>query len=871
VGAASSATSAAHRKGHADPHERARALHTAAVAAGRYGHAARAIRTLRKGLDLLDRECADRTDCRLLTAELLLSLAVNEAEVHGVDRGREVLGEAREVLRELDEPALQLRMHNNHALMATRAGDLTAAGDESERALTLLAHASPHDRVYTLLNSGNIRLYRGELPAAQRLFERAVAAARADGIADGEFRALHNLGYVEFLAGNLPAALAAMDAAAEIDVEISRGIWALDRARILVEAGLLAEADDTLSDAGRMFAAARTAQDLGEVEVARAECALLRGDAPAARRFAARARDRFRRRGNELWMRLAELVLLQADLAAGRPGSRLAPVAARLQQQLVDSGQPSRARAAALVEVEALLAAGRLAAAEQAATRIEPAAEAASISSRVHARYVRASLASRRGDHRTARREIRAGLGDLASYQAGFGSIDLRTASAVHGRRLVQLDIAMAIDEGRPEAVLAAVERGRAVSTRIPPVRPPSDEESAALLAELRQTVEALRAGAPNAAELLSRRADLVRRVRGRAWSLPGAGRAAQAAQTEAIGQAAAAADIAFLAFVHEAAVVHVVVAAGGSFRLHQLGPWAQVESLIRRARADFDVLALERVPEPLRDVAAASVQRSLRELDELLLAPLGLAGQPLVVAPTGLLATVPWAALPSRRRVPVTVAPSGTAWLAASAANGAKVQQATRRAALAGPGLRRADAEAHAVAAAWRDSDVVDHARRADVEAAFAAASVVHIAAHGQHQVENPLFSSLRLADGPLFAWEIDRTPAHVVLSACELGAATVRPGDEALGLTSVLLHLGTASVISSVARVSDHSAEQTMAGYHARLARGADSATALAEALADAADGARNVPAPFVNFGSAWRAPGPAAAHLEPDSPLA
>src|SRR6201999_2422446 len=101
----------------------------------------------------------------------------------------------------------------------------------------------------------------------------------------------------------------------------------------------------------------------------------------------------------------------------------------------------------------------------------------------------------------------------------------------------------------------------------------------------------------------------------------------------------------------------------------------------------------------------------------------------------------------------------------------------------------------------------------------AMSQATLAHVAAHGVHQTENPLFSSVRLADGPLFAHELDqstRTPEHVVLSACELGLATVRPGDEALGLTSVLLHLGTRSVVAGVARVGDEIAEQTMAGYH-------------------------------------------------------
>jgi CHAT domain-containing protein len=152
-----------------------------------------------------------------------------------------------------------------------------------------------------------------------------------------------------------------------------------------------------------------------------------------------------------------------------------------------------------------------------------------------------------------------------------------------------------------------------------------------------------------------------------------------------------------------------------------------------------------------------------------------------------------------------------------------------------------------------WGDRAAIPDPTGSAFTAAMARSSVVHVAAHGVHQTESPLFSSLRLADGPLFAHELDqtaRTPEHVVLSACELGLATVRPGDEALGLTSVLLHLGTRSVVAGVARVGDELAEQTMVDYHRRLAAGADSAAALAGATEHAT-------VPFVCFGSAWSAP--------------
>jgi CHAT domain-containing protein len=89
-------------------------------------------------------------------------------------------------------------------------------------------------------------------------------------------------------------------------------------------------------------------------------------------------------------------------------------------------------------------------------------------------------------------------------------------------------------------------------------------------------------------------------------------------------------------------------------------------------------------------------------------------------------------------------------------------------------------------------------------------------------------------------------RAPRQVILSACDVGRAVVRPGDEVLGFTAALLYAGSATVISSVTRVPDEHAVGVMTAYHRALAGGARSAEALAGA-------ARTVPfSPFVCFGS-------------------
>ena len=120
----------------------------------------------------------------------------------------------------------------------------------------------------------------------------------------------------------------------------------------------------------------------------------------------------------------------------------------------------------------------------------------------------------------------------------------------------------------------------------------------------------------------------------------------------------------------------------------------------------------------------------------------------------------------------------------------------------------------------------------------ALTTADVVHIAAHGRHHHQSPLFSTIRLGDGVVFAHELPPSgirASHVVLSACDVGRGTIRPGDESLGLTAVLLSLGVQSVVASANRVPDDVAVAAMTAYHSRLRDGQPSDVALAGATAE------------------------------------
>lgn len=835
----------------------AKRLHALGVEHNNAGHPLRAIRLFRKALSLPALGQDASGEARLVAARLWISLAMSESELYGVERGLAALAEAERLVELAEHPELSALLHLQNGYIKVRAGHFEAGLEHLDSAVALIDHAEPAHASNILLNRGSLRLYRGQLSAARHDLSRSAELAAQHGLRVEEFKARHNLGYLEFLAGNLAMALKSMDDAQAINAEVSLAVWLLDRARVLLEAGLHRESDDSLIEAAALFRADRLSKELGEVELARAECALLDGEIAAARRLAASARDRFRRRANDRWRRDAELVLLHADLAAGRPGGRLAGPALRLAAEFRGAGLETQARASQLIAAEALLRAGRTEQARTVAAQAGPVQAADPVSARLHTRLVRARLSIAARDTAAARREIRTGLAELANHQARFGSIDLQTAGAVHGRQLAELDLSMALAEGKPAAVLAAIERGRATSSRLPGVSAPSDPVVAEQLAELRHAVEGLRsiqsdaAAAEQVSAQRRRIAELQRALRARSWQAAGSGSAPSPASLGQIEAELRRAGAALVCYFDVGGQLHAVVLAQGRSRIVPIGNSLTVSEMVRRVRADLDVLAQGYLPQALLASICASLNRSLARLADLLLTPLALPEDRLVIVPTGVLAALPWTNLAPMKGRPVVVAPSATAWLTANQPVGRGGGPVV---AVAGPDLAHSEQEVVAIGKLWPGSRVLagPQGGRDELVSALASATLVHVAAHGQHHAENPLFSLIRLVDGPLFAYELDHTSRaaeHVVLAACELGQATIRPGDEALGLTSVLLRLGTRSVISGVARVPDDVAAEVMTGYHTALAAGVDSASALAEACA-----ASSTPAPFVCFGSTW-----------------
>ena len=831
------------------------------------GRPARAVTRYRSLRSRLERSVDSRAEVGLQRVRVVLGLAAAEYELNGrLESAMTLLDEAESIAVQAGAESMRAPVHGQRGLLLLRSGRRAEAMRALDRAVEVMGTADASDQFSILLNRGVLHLDGGSLSAASRDFTQCVEIAQRSGDLLYASKARHNLGYTEFLAGRIPRALAAMEEAAGVEDE--HPVLILDRARVLREAGLAQDADRLLGQAGELFRAAGLPQDLAETALVRAECALVEGQAGRARAFARSAERVFVRRGNVQWQRKAQLLVLQSERMAleERPADRrqaaLRRLANRARALAADCRTEKRAdlaRPAELLAHECLLRAGGPL--DEAAAALPRVRTTDSLPSRLLTREVRALAALHGGDLPRAATEVRRGLAELGSYQNRFGSLDLRTACAVHGLPLARLGLELAERNDSPTEFFAAVERGRAISIRLASVGPPQDERTAELLAALRQTEEQARGleGDPTAAAQLararSRAGSLQRDIRARAWELEGGEAGDPVSRHSArIGETRAAARARGTAFVTY--VVHrgrwtAVLASARRAQLFDLAGAAEVDELVQRVRADLDALAMPLLPPPIALAVRRSLAAGLRRLDDLLVAPVGVAGQPLVVSCSAALVLLPWSMLPSRRGLPMVVTPSATAWL--------RADHHVRRTrpdvvSVAGPGLHRAEDEARRVHATWPGARLLtgDSATTDSLRQALARADVVHVAAHGTHQQESPLFSSVRVTDGPLYAYELDagdRPAPCVVLSACEAGLSTVRPGDEGLGLTSVLLHLGSRSVLAGVARVRDDVAARVMEGVHREMAAGTDSAAALAGALAEEGE-----PAPFVAFGATW-----------------
>jgi len=229
-----------------------------------------------------------------------------------------------------------------------------------------------------------------------------------------------------------------------------------------------------------------------------------------------------------------------------------------------------------------------------------------------------------------------------------------------------------------------------------------------------------------------------------------------------------------------------------------------------------------------------------LRKLHEKLLEPIEKFTEKrnYIVVPVGALHYVPFHALTDGEnylieRREVVYAPSAAVWLFLASKPIQKLKTALLMG-FADESIPLVDTEIEILRGIFRQSKSYtgEKATFAAYTQNAANFDVLHFACHGNFRPENPLFSSLQLADGFVTVRDIcsqKLTAEIVTLSACETGLNKIFAGDEILGLARGFLSAGASSLVLSLWTVNDEATTILMKNFYEQLRTGKTAAEAL------------------------------------------
>ncbi|HKD87723.1 MAG TPA: CHAT domain-containing tetratricopeptide repeat protein [Streptosporangiaceae bacterium] len=749
---------------------------------------------------------------------------------------------------ELSSGALAGRVLHRRGVLLYTVGRYAAAMEDFRRAVTMLQRA--HDTVWTaraLSGRGVVYLSLGSPARADQDFIVAGRLLDQSGQGVEVAHTVLNRGSAAFLSGDLPAALAFLDDAAARyqPFGVPAPDLSRDRCGVLLAAGLareaLAEADAAVRDLER--SRGRSTRR-AELLLMAASCALAAAKPDEALERAQSAHRLFRSQQSAWGQGHAKLVVVQAQFAAGQVSARLAAAAAETAAQL-EALHSAEATQAHLLAGRVARVLGRGEMADHHFSEAAQSRRCGPAISRVAGWLAEALRAQAAGDSRQLQIACRRGLEVLNEHRWTLGASELRAHATAQGAELAALAQRHVAAMHRPRLLLTWSERWRATALAVPAVRPPAGVGFDADLAALRQVTsrleEARRQGEPTAS-LERDQMRLEKAVRATSLRTKGSGVPARSVlDIEELLDQLGASQLVELADID--GTLQVLLCGDGRVRQITAGSTAEAVRAADFARFALRRLARARPGDDLESAAAVLAAAGPR-LEAATLGPAAalLRDGPLVVVPPGRLHGIPWALLPALARRPFSVAPSAGAWLRAHAAQPPDRQHVVLA---RGPGLVTDGAEVPLAAKLYADTTVLSGAAASTMQVleALDGAWLAHIAAHGTFRADSPMFSSLRLNDGPLTVYDFEqlhRAPYRLVLSSCDSGVLAPAGADELLGLVSSLLPLGTAGVIAGVGPLNDPAAVPLMVDLHRHLRAGDN----LAEALLRVRTGAATDP---------------------------
>jgi tetratricopeptide (TPR) repeat protein len=796
------------------------------------------------------------------------ALGVSYRELGRVDDALRHLELARDRFRNEGDITEEAETQISLAAPLAISGRLAEAIDALD---PLLDHSSPSIRAHAMVQKGNVIAQTGDLRGALALYTNAqpilndlhdtrwlailhisqgmvhshlsdFAAAEDDfGIARDLYQELdkpmwvakiaHNLGLVAVQRGDIARGLGVMLEAESLlqAAGVPTEPTLADRAYAYMLAGLPGEAFQVASGLARQLATQGRGLERAEAMYLAARAALASDDMATAIDVADEAARVAADQGRPTWELLASVVREEAGFRVGLPGDPQTLV--QLAADLFDQGMPSAATRALGLAALRDVQAGDIDAAEEVlgtvptgdATRIE-------LPSELLVTVARAKVSLARGENGEAAAVLEDAVDLVDQHRAMLSATEARAGVSRLADEIAVLGLE-ALHDASP-SIIGWADRFRGASLRLAPVVMSPDTELAEALAALRPLMRDL-VSPEMAGEDTSELAAEAGRLEIRVHDLAMARDQGANAGTETL-------DVAALITRLGPRQMLYVYDTGGRAYGELLGPDGIErielgESERLRFLAGHLLSALRRGF--MRGRTSNVVHEMIAELAGMLLTPLEGIGSDVVVVPPPDLAGLPWMAMGQvvDPAMTLVVAPSAGLWMSADGL----AQRRGRLGVVAGPRLEHAVSEAERVAGVYTDDAERLSGDAATVDAVLAtmgSCDRLHAVAHTMLRDDNPMFSSLELADGFLNLYDLESlnsVPDTVVLSACDSAHDNVVGGHEMYGLTSVLLSRGTRSVIATVAPIPD-SAEsvEAVVRIHTALNEGATAAVAVRDA---------------------------------------